>query len=92
MADHGREPRFPNVRRKQTIENNIGQIGEGLLCGASPHRRQSANVVEKHSFGARRCSRERLAVGGSVKEETVIELATLFFANSDCHARHFSFC
>jgi hypothetical protein len=50
MADHGREPRFPNVRRKQTIENNIGQIGEGLLCGASPHRRQSANVVEKHSF------------------------------------------
>jgi hypothetical protein len=26
----------PNVRRKQTMENNIGQIGEGLLCGASP--------------------------------------------------------
>src|SRR5207249_282699 len=31
----------PNVRRKQTMEN-IGQIGEGLLYGASPHRQSSA--------------------------------------------------
>jgi hypothetical protein len=30
----------PSVRRKQTKEN-IGQIGEGLLCGASPERQPS---------------------------------------------------
>jgi hypothetical protein len=51
-----------------------------------------ANAVEKHSVWADQCSGERLAEGRSVNEDAVLVLATVFFANSHCHAGHFWFC
>jgi hypothetical protein len=60
--------------------------------GDNAERPPPANAVEKHSVSARRRSRERLVERGSVNEDAVFVLATVFFANSDCHARHYWFC
>src|SRR5438128_1008922 len=42
----------PNVRRKQTMEN-IGQIGEGLLYGASPTGSRRPKAAAQSSRGER---------------------------------------